>query len=54
MKTDTQRRWMNLKTNIDILAVPEFFTPYGEGEDKMVPSSISLFSILFIFLGGSS
>ena len=45
---------MNLKTNIDILAVPEFFTPYGEGEDKMVPSSINLFSILFIFLGGSS
>lgn len=45
---------MNLKTNIDIFRVPEFFTPYGEGEDKMVPSSISLFSISFIFLGGSS
>ena len=54
MKTDTQRRWTNLKTNINILAVPEFFTPYGEGEDKMVPFGVSSFSILFIFLGGSS
>ena len=54
MNTDTQRRWTNLKTNIDILAVPEFFTPYGEGEDKMVPFGVSSFSILFIFLGGSS
>lgn len=45
---------MNLKTNIDIFRVPEFFTPYGEGEDKMVPFCASLFSIPFIFLGGSS
>lgn len=45
---------MNLKTNIDIFRVPEFFTPYGEGEDKMVPFGVGLFSILFIFLGGSS
>lgn len=43
---------MNLKTDIDIFRVPEFFTPYGEGEDKMVSSDISLFSIPFIFLGG--
>lgn len=45
---------MNLKTNIDIFRVPEFFTPYGEGEDKMVPFGASSFSGLFIFLGGSS